>query len=161
MLTLQLIRHAKTHQQSHSGKDIHRDLMEKGIAQANMLGNYLQLHHIELGNILCSPSNRTRQTQSIICHHLAEMCSIEVRDSLYHASKDTLLSEIQNGKGNALTIIGHNDGISEFAAYLTDEFISMKTCEMITIAFPFKSWDMVSAGTGIISLRYRPEVFLP
>lgn len=136
-------------------------MLEKGIAQANMLGNYIQSHHLEMGKILCSSSVRTKQTHSIICQQTSEPCSIEFRDSLYHASQETLLTELAGEKSRFITLIGHNEGISELASYCADEYIPMKTAEFITLSFPFESWDHVSRGTGIISLRYRPAVFLP
>ncbi len=161
MLTLQLIRHAKTLQQSPTGRDFDRELMEKGIAQANLLGHYIESHHIGMGKILCSSAARTRQTHSIISRHIAEPSEAEFRDSLYHASPDRLLMELTRETGKTITLIGHNEGISEFASFCSDEDIQMQTSELITLSFPFESWDYVTRGTGIISLRYRPEVFLP
>ena len=161
MLTLHLLRHAKTKQESHTGNDFHRELMEKGVAQANMLGNYLQLHHIELGYIICSSAVRTSQTQYIICKHVAEDCKPNFRKELYLADYQTILSELSGETSNIITLIGHNDGISDLASYLSDEDIQMQTCEFLTFAFPFESWNMISRGTGILSLRHRPEVYIP
>lgn len=161
MLTLQLIRHAKTLQSSSSGRDADRELMDKGIAQANLLGHYIEAHHIEMGKILCSAATRTRQTHSIISRQTAEPCETEFRQSLYLASMDQLLQELKHEKAKKITLIGHNEGISELASFCSDEHLDMRTAELITLSFPFESWDFLSRGTGIISLRYRPEVFLP
>lgn len=161
MLTLHLIRHAKTHQHSVSGKDKDRGLMEKGIAQANLLGNYLQTHHIELGRMLCSSATRTRQTKAIVCQHLAEQCRVTYNDNLYLASKEELLQELMNETEQTLTIFGHNEGISELVSYCTEEYIHMRTAEFISLTFPFNHWSHIVQGTGTILLRYRPEVFLP
>lgn len=161
MLTLHLIRHAKTQQGSESGKDIDRQLMDKGIAQANLLGNYLQSHHISLGKILCSTSIRTRQTQAIISQHLAEHPVTDYRKDLYHADLQGILQELAGETLKTLTLIGHNNGISDFVTYCTGEFHAMQTCEIITLNFPFDDWEMISKGTGTIALRYRPDVFVP
>jgi len=161
MLTLQLIRHAKTEETSKSGNDFDRKLTEKGIAQANLLGHYIQSYHLERGKILCSAALRTKQTHSIICQQTSEPCQIEYQQQLYHASKDELLKALSTETSNIITIIGHNNGISDLASYCSDEYVSMKTSELITLSFPFDSWDHLSQGTGIISLRYHPEAFLP
>jgi len=161
MLTLQLIRHAKTEQQSASGKDFDRKLTEKGIAQANLLGQYIQYYHLERGKILCSTAMRTRQTHSIICQMTSEPCEIDHRGELYHATKDELLEVLKKEKASTVTIIGHNEGISDLASYCADEAIYMQTSEIITLSFPFLAWEHISLGTGIISLRYRPEAYLP
>jgi len=161
MLILHLIRHAKTRQQSSTGKDKDRELLEKGIAQANLLGHYIQSHHIELGKMLCSSAMRTRQTKSVICQHLAEQCRIDYRDELYLASREEMMLELELETEKTLTIIGHNEGISDLASYFSDELIQLRTAELISMTFPFDDWKMVSRGTGTIVLRYRPEVFLP
>ena len=161
MLVLHLIRHAKTRQQSSTGKDKDRELLEKGIAQANLLGHYIQSHHIALGKMLCSSAMCTRQTKSVICQHLAEQCRIDYRDELYLASREELMLELELETEKTLTIIGHNEGISDLASYFSDELIQLRTSELISMTFPFDDWKMVSRGTGTIVLRYRPEVFLP
>lgn len=161
MLVLHLIRHAKTHRESPTGKDKDRALIEKGIAQSNLLGHYIQSHHIELGKMLCSSAMRTRQTKSVICQHLAEQCRIDYRDELYLASREEMMLELEQESEKILTIIGHNEGISDLASYFSDEPIQLRTAEMISITFPFDDWTLVSRGTGTIVLRYRPEVFLP
>ena len=163
MLTLHIIRHAKTEQvAAGSGiQDKNRKLTEKGIAQANLLGHFLQDHQIALGKLLCSSATRTRQTKSVICQHLAEKCEVNYFDSLYLASKTTLLETISGEIEPIITIIGHNDGLSDLVSYCTDEWITLKTSEYITLTFPFDDWSHIVKGTGTILLRYRPEVYLP
>lgn len=163
MLTLHIIRHAKTEQiaASDGTQDKNRKLTEKGIAQANLLGHFLQDHQIALGRILCSSATRARQTKSVICQHLAEKCEVNYFDVLYLASKAMLLETISKETDPVLTIIGHNDGLSDLVSYCTDEWITLKTSEYITLTFPFDDWSHIVKGTGTILLRYRPEVYLP
>ncbi|MNK09818.1 Histidine phosphatase superfamily [compost metagenome] len=163
MLTLNLIRHAKTKQTSLTGKDYDRELLEKGIAQANVLGIYLQTHHLSLGKIICSSAARTQQTRSIICQHLTECFGFELTRELYLASHQQILRVIEErGKNEPIvTVIGHNEGISDLASYLTGESISLRTSEMISLSIPFESWDYLSQGTAGIIFPYRPAVFLP
>lgn len=163
MLTLNLIRHAKTLQILPTGKDYDRELLDKGISQANILGNYLQTHHISLGKVICSSAVRTQQTRSIICQHLTERCNYEFSKDLYNAFHTEILHVIQTlGKGESIvTIVAHNDGISQLASYLSGEFIHLRTSEMISLAIPFESWDYLSEDVAEIIFQYRPEVFLP
>jgi phosphohistidine phosphatase len=163
MLTLNLIRHAKTNQVSPTGSDFDRALLDKGISQSNVLGNYLQTHHIELGKVLCSSALRTQQTRSIICQHLSEQCNFVFSKKLYLCSHIELLNVIvEFGKDEeTITIVGHNEGISDLASHLSGEFVHLRTSEMISFTFPFDSWEYVINGTGVITFQYRPEVFLP
>ncbi len=165
MLTLNLIRHAKTQQISLTGKDYDRELLDKGISQANVLGNYLQAHHISLGKIICSSAARTQQTRSILCQHLTvtERCNFELTKKLYEAFHTEIVDVIQTlGKGEPIvSIVAHNEGISHLASYLSGENIHLRTSEMISLAIPFESWDYLSEGIAGIIFQYRPAVFLP
>jgi phosphohistidine phosphatase len=163
MLTLNLIRHAKTQQTSPTGNDYDRELLDKGVSQANVLGNYLQTHHISLGKMICSSAARTQQTKSIICQHLTERCNFELTKELYDAFYNEMLHIIGSlGKDEKIvTLVGHNEGISQLASYLSGESIHLRTSEMISLAIPFDSWDYLSQGTAGIIFQYRPEVFLP
>lgn len=163
MLTLNLIRHAKTKQISPTGDDYDRELLDKGISQANVLGNYLQTHHISLGKVICSSAVRTQQTRSIICQHLTERCNVELTKELYDASYNEMIRVIaKRGKNESVvTLVGHNEGISQLASYLSGEIIPLRTSEMVSLAIPFESWDYLSEGIASIIFQYRPEVFLP
>lgn len=163
MLTLNLIRHAKTQQTSPSGDDYDRELFDKGLSQANVLGNYLQTHHISLGKVICSSAARTQQTRSIICQHLTERCNFDLTKELYLCSHHEIQHVIESlGKNEPIvTIVGHNEGISQLASYLSGESIHLRTSEMISLAIPFESWEYLSQGTGGIIFQYRPAVFLP
>lgn len=163
MLTLNLIRHAKTKQTSDSGDDYDRELLDKGMSQANVLGNYLQTHHISLGKVICSSATRTQQTRSIICQHLTERCNFEFTKKLYLCYYSEMMRVIESlGKNDPIvTIIGHNEGISYLASHLSGESIHLRTSEMISLSLPFESWDYLSQGTAQIIFQYRPSVFLP
>jgi phosphohistidine phosphatase len=163
MLTLNLIRHAKTKQTSPTGDDYDRELLDKGISQANVLGNYLQTHHISLGKIVCSSAVRTQQTKSIICQHLTERCNFELTKELYDASHYEMIRVIADyGKNEPIvTLVGHNEGISQLASYLSGEIIPLRTSEIVSLAIPFESWDYLSEGIAAVIFQYRPEVFLP
>ena len=161
MMTLTLIRHAKTETLSSTGTDFDRMLTEKGIAQANLLGHYVQHHHLQLGKMLCSSSVRTQQTKSIICQHLAEKCCVNYLPELYLADSDSISKLLGEQDENNITIIGHNEGISDLAIHFSEETTYLRTAEMICLTFPFDDWKLAIAGTASITLRYRPEVFLP
>lgn len=163
MLTLNLIRHAKTELSSGSGKDFDRQLTDKGIAQANMLGSYLNNHHVGLGNILFSSAVRTTQTCSILSQHVSEKSQTIPNRDLYLCGFMDMLVSIQElaAADSLVTVIGHNEGISELASYLSGEFIQLRTCELISLSLPVDSWEHAIRGIGMITLQYRPEVYLP
>lgn len=161
MLRLQLIRHAKTNQMSATGKDFDRELLEKGIVQANFLGHAIAEKQLALGKILCSSAARTQQTASIIRQHLTQTWDIHFDPSLYLAHHMELFAVLMEQKEAVITLIGHNEGLSDLASYLVDEHIHLRTGELLCLHINLEKWEQLSRATATVVDRYRPEVYLP
>lgn len=151
-MKLYLLRHAKTNQQSPTGKDFDRELLPKGIAQCTMMREHLEgLHGV---HVLCSSAERTRQTLQEIRLKSDE---VEFRDELYLCSRDCILQTIWNvNTTKDLMVVGHNFGISNLAEYLLEDYVEMRTCELLVFDFEIDSWQEVSKGLGTLVDRYRP-----
>lgn len=161
MLTLHLIRHAKTEVRSASGADKDRELAPKGVSQSNVLGKHIRYQFIDPGEVLCSDAHRTQQTCSILLQHLNTAPTPQLYSELYLADGKQLFLFLCGQTESTVTLIGHNEGISDLATYLLDEDVHLKTAEMISMTLPFTSWEMISKGTATLNFRYRPQVFLP
>ena len=81
MLTLHLLRHAKTNQLSPTGKDFDRELLPKGIKQCAEMKTFLSNESIHIDQILCSKAKRTLQTH--------ELCALN--KEITHFSKNLYL----------------------------------------------------------------------
>ena len=160
-MILHLLRHAKTEIRSHSGKDIDRSLLLKGIIQSNMMSTYFQRSELVFPVALCSVATRTRQTLEIVSS-FTPLEKVNFVEQLYLADRESILHLIwsQDHKKDLL-IIGHNDGLSELASYLTDDYIELKTCGYMAISFEADSWKEISHGLGTIKDAFRPKVYLP
>ena len=106
--------------------------------------------------VLCSSANRTKETLNLL-----ELKQTEILffDSLYLAEKEMLLAEIEKVpvRITNLLIIGHNNGLSELASYITSESIYLSTCEFIEIGLEIESWKYISSGIGILKRNIFPE----
>lgn len=160
-MKLHLIRHAKTDPSSDSGKDFDRKLLPKGVIQANVLGNYFKEQSVSFSNTYCSSAVRTKETLTII-QEITELGNIHLLDELYLTDKEVYLKIIWELKHQKdILFIGHNDGISEFASYLVEKEIHMKTCTYLCIEFKADSWVEVSKGTGELLTNFRPSFHFP
>lgn len=160
-MKLHLLRHAKTEIQSLSGKDFDRTLMTKGLIQANLAGQFLKDSGVQIKETYCSDAARTQQTLSIVAKSV-DCGKVILKHELYLADRETLLALLWKIKHNKdLLIIGHNDGLSELASYLTDQYIHLKTCGYVSIEFMADSWKETSMGTGTIVSDYRPQFYFP
>ena len=158
MLQLNFIRHAKTEPQSKSGRDFDRELLPKGRKQAELLAAFLQENGIQLGNVFCSTAARTKETFALISRTIA--CHVDFFEELYLASHSELKQFIENQKGDTITIIGHNEGISELASMLCGELYVLQTAGFIQLQFELEDWAHISYDTAIVTTRFRPEVLL-
>jgi phosphohistidine phosphatase len=158
MLQLNLIRHAKTEPQSKSGRDFDRELLPKGRKQAELLAAFLQENGIQLGNVFCSTAARTKETAAFITD--TTTCHVDYFDELYLASFSELKQFIAQQNGQTITIIGHNEGISELASMLSGELCVLQTAGFIQLQIELEDWGLLSQETAIITTRFRPEVLL-
>lgn len=157
-MKLHLLRHAKTEKFSSSGKDFDRKLMEKGIRQSTEMFKFLETKSFENTNLYCSAAQRTKETYELVCSKL-KLNHISFHQDLYLAGLEELLQFIWNLKSQKnIFIIGHNEGLSELASYLSGSNIQLKTCGYIQLEFECESSEEISKDCGIIRESYRPEV---
>lgn len=158
MLHLFLLRHGKATKYQDDMGDFGRTLNKQGTAQVNQIGYILKEKGIKIDHILVSSAARTTETAEIVNHYLS--CkSIQFEKELYLAEHDKIFQMIaKHCKGTALLYVGHNNGISDLAAYLTGMPVLMSTSQLVEIEFPFDNWKMISAATGSMKLNIKPDV---
>ncbi|MCE3295852.1 MAG: hypothetical protein K0R65_1566 [Crocinitomicaceae bacterium] len=155
-MKLHLLRHAKTDPKSETGRDFDRKLLPKGTQQSLEISDYLE--KLENFEVHCSSSMRTRQTYELVSPKIAT-ANVHFWDDLYHASHMDLLSFLNSLEtGKDILLIGHNEGISDLATYLSDHHVALKTCGYICLEADISSWAELSKGIARITDSYRPEV---
>ena len=117
MLTLSIVRHAKSSWGDASLHDIDRPLNERGKRQAQRLGSWLEEKAIEPELIICSAAKRARQTLKKMSLNWQADPELIVEDRLYLASPGTIISLLaEHGRARShIMIIGHNPGLHMLA----------------------------------------------
>ena len=155
-MKLILIRHGNAEDKSSTGKDFDRNLSQKGIAQTRVLAEFLRPKTIT-GEVYCSSAQRTLQTYHSIENSLPK--KVTVLDELYLTSKDNLLKLIwKNKSSHTITIIGHNNGLSELASYLLGDLHILSTSACICLRFEVDSWNHISQATGQLEYQFIPQI---
>ena len=158
-----LLRHAKSAWEDRELDDFDRPLNEKGrndIKKCSIL--YKTLLHSKC-QIICSSAKRTRETciKSLNTFNVAAT-DVDYINDLYHADVDALLKVVnsQENLENTLIVIGHNNGITDFANYLTHygAISHMPTYAVVKIQMEVSSWQEVSAGLGTVTEFYYPKM---
>ncbi|MFC9692562.1 SixA phosphatase family protein [Kribbella sp. NPDC056951] len=116
--TLVLLRHSKA-VPPESMPDLERPLADRGRADAAAAGRYLVAQGIEADLVLCSPSQRTRETWQYAAEAGATAADVWYDRQIYNADTVELLDVIREAPAEARTVImvGHAPGIP----WLADE----------------------------------------
>jgi phosphohistidine phosphatase len=160
MLSLALLRHAKSSWDASDIEDFDRPLNARGRAAAPVMGEALQSFPFAPQIILCSPAKRTRETLRLIEPSLSHPHEpVLFEEQLYLTSAETLLERLRHIPTTAKTVlmIGHNPGLHELALMLTgrgdaksisrleDKF---PTAALAILTFPETAWRDVGPASG-------------
>jgi phosphohistidine phosphatase len=160
-MKLYLLRHGQAEYKSSTGKDIDRKLSDVGEKQVAQVKERLEQEVSEKPFlVLCSTADRTTETYEGV--KKAIKIQHEHFDKAYYlADLHTLLNLLWNIDDDAINIlfIGHNNGISDIASYLTDQSIKIPTSGLVIIDFPdFDQLQETGLGTGTITGKCFPSV---
>ena len=174
MLTLVLLRHAKSSWNAGGLADYDRPLAKRGQKAAPEVGAALAALGVRPDLVLCSGAARTRETLGLV---LAKLGGVSPRvvydDAIYMATPAALLSllrKIPDGANGtpprSVMIVGHNPGLEEFAALVVgrggeDELARMSdkfpTGAAVVISFNAASWGGIEIGGGSLEHYLTPK----
>jgi len=168
MLTLSLLRHAKSSWDDPALEDFDRPLAKRGETAAPRMGAYMAAEGLIPDLVLCSPAVRARQTLALVLAHLGGDPSVVYEDAFYLAAPSVLLARIRKidaGVRHAL-IVGHDPGIQGLALELAStgrakalEALGAKfpTAALAVIRFTPGDWAKVARGKGRLELFVTPK----
>ncbi len=168
MLTLSLLRHAKSSWDNPGLDDFERPLARRGEAAAPRMGAFMKKHGIAPQLILCSSAVRTRQTLDLVLPHLAGTPAVQYEDALYLAAARTLLARVRkiSPEVTHAMLVGHDPGMHELAmdlaatgdaealAALARKF---PTGGLAVIGFEASGWSRIAPGKGRLELFVTPK----
>lgn len=174
MRRLMLLRHAKTEQDSPSGRDYDRALDERGRKDADEMGGYLAQHGLAPDLALVSPAVRARETWERMLTGLNPSPPADMVPGLYGADVSVLLQIAAQASGRSadkdlkgMMIVAHNPGLHEFAfaliAKAKDEdhealHDNLPTSGLAVIDLPIDDWSDLSLRTGKLVRFVSPRL---
>jgi phosphohistidine phosphatase len=164
MITLMLMRHAKSDWADESLSDFERPLNARGKKAAPLMGDWMRDHHLIPTRILCSTATRAKETlfglEKAWAAHPSEKVVVEFIDELYLATPTTIHEVIQHHHRDAerLLVIGHNPGMELLATQLSGERIEMTTANVVVLNANH-NWEYMLSHLNAWKLSYheRPK----
>ncbi|MEQ1576158.1 MAG: histidine phosphatase family protein [Hyphomicrobium sp.] len=169
MLTLSLMRHAKSDWGDLEQNDYDRALAPRGIKAAALMGKAITRLGLKPSLVLCSGAVRTRATLALMLPELGiPPPQIRHDDQLYLALPATMLDVlVKSGKGfGTVMILAHNPGIHALALALTGSgdklaiaglAAKFPTAALAVLRFKCQDWRDARAGTGELTHFMSPR----
>jgi len=161
---LYLLRHAESAEKQFGQQDKERELTQRGVREALLIGSHLYNENVSFNAVFSSSAERARSTASIVADAMKiDPDSIQIEDALYDASTRTFfefITQIDNALQHVLCV-GHNPVITYLAESLTKEEIGdMPPGGIVTIKFIAEQWKTIEPGGGELEGFVRPEMLM-
>jgi phosphohistidine phosphatase len=172
MRRLYLLRHAKTEPGEPGKPDRTRALVERGRADAGLIGVYLERHKLVPQRVLLSPALRAQETWQNMADAMKEPPAAATEDGLYDAGAPEMLAIIADAAEGvrSLMIVGHNPTLHEAALTLvasgdidTRERLreGLPTMGLVVIDFAFDEWGKLHPQSGRLERFVTPKSLDP
>ena len=152
-MQLFIVRHGKARQDSPSGTDFDRELMNRGRRQSEWLAEHFASLDDGPRLLVSSPVIRARQTAEIAA--VALDLGVELDDRLDTETSPELALEVvtEHADAGALAIFGHNPTLSVLGSHIASESIGLKTGQCLRVEIDPDS--PIGSGRDAELLRFK------
>ncbi|MEM7371572.1 MAG: histidine phosphatase family protein [Bacteroidota bacterium] len=155
MKTLYLCRHAKSDWPA-GVRDLDRPLKERGINDAQFLGQLLASQDFSVDRIISSPANRAKSTAKIIAQTAGHTSSIQIEECVYHEGVASLISfvrQLPNDLTSAM-IFGHNPTMEDTVQALLNSEADFMLPTSAIACFESEGHNWTTFRTSNLQLRW-------
>jgi phosphohistidine phosphatase len=163
---LLLLRHAKSSWDEPGLSDFERPLAPRGRRAAEALGAWLARRRVKIDRVLCSPSQRTRETLALL--GLDPRTPITWVDAFYLASARTLATRLRRlpPRLRTVLVIAHDPGLDHLVHSLAERgrkralhrlADGFKTGALAELQVPDAGWRALRPGSAHLDRFTRPR----
>lgn len=161
MLTLVLIRHAKSSWSEPRGTDKLRPLKKRGLKNAPQIGRYIRLQELKWDVMYSSPALRSKLTAELIHKELGKKWpGFVVEPHLYAFDHHEVLAFLKSrtAKFKTIALVGHNPAFTDLTNLLADAGIkNIPTCGLVEMRLSIKKWSDLKPGCGKLTRFVTPK----
>ena len=157
-----LVRHAKAQQESVDNTDFSRELADRGLRDASLVGSHLHQQGYKVDMIISSPAARALATAELFASQMDyNIDNIHTNEELYLASVRTFLQVVNQLKDgwDSVMLVSHNPTITYLGEYLSDaEVGNMPTGSVLVLQFDADSWSELGQRSGTMEVFVSPRM---
>ena len=168
MLTISLMRHAKSDWVDPELGDFERPLAPRGVKAAPLIDTFMQEHNIHPDLILCSTAKRAMDTLNLLKKTFENSPEVVFEDKLYMASAREMmrLATTVSETCNHVLLIAHNPGLHVLALALaemgqSESYLKLirkyPTASLTVLDFDTDSWSKITPGQGRLRHFITPK----
>ncbi len=161
MLTLLLVRHAKSLHESYINKDSERHLAPRGYEDASTSAVWCKQEGILPSLMVSSHAIRAYSTALIFANNLGyHVNEIVLKASIYNADVEKLMSVINefDDRYKSIMMFGHNPGFTDLLNTLCGSTISdLPTSSVAMLKIPVVSWSKINPRSAKLEILHTNE----
>lgn len=160
MKTLLILRHAKSSWKDTEIPDHDRPLNKRGKKDAPRIGRLLRDEDLQPDLIISSTARRARETVEFVAQESGYGADILWIESLYAADPEAYIEVLRNQPDiyGRVMVVGHNPGLEELIAMLTDEWEPLSTGALAEVSLQIERWaDLDFDPVGKLVHVWRPR----
>ncbi len=158
--TLLVLRHAKSSWKDTSLEDVDRPLNKRGRQDAPRMGKLIRKENLLPDLIVSSTARRARETVEYIIREADYHGDVLWREALYAASPEAYIQALRDlpDTYEKVMVVGHNPGLEELIAMLTDSWEHMPTAALAQLTLDIPSWSELGYDpVGKLINVWRPK----
>jgi phosphohistidine phosphatase len=150
MKTLLILRHAKSSWKNDDLADYDRPLKKRGMVDAEKMGKQIEEMELIPQLIISSSANRALKTSRIIADACGYGGRIVRERQLYMADTEDIIQILQkiDDHMQRIMIVGHNPGLEDFLADLTEDYYALPTCALAHVDLSIKFWSEMNLASA-------------
>ncbi len=161
MLTLTIVRHAKSSWDNRNQADFDRPLNARGRRDAPRMGERLNESGFIPDDVVTSTAIRALETTHILCEKAGIPANqIKTEPRIYEATLATLQSIVESRPDTSqhLMIIGHNPGLESLCNYTDPGSVPiMTTCNIAHYELAINTWNQFDRACGRLQFHFTPK----
>jgi phosphohistidine phosphatase len=158
MKKLMIMRHAKSDWSDSSLRDFDRPLNPRGRKAAPAMGKEIKKLGLTPDLIISSPAKRAKMTALAVAENSGYQNEIVWNDDFYFGYNSEILNAIKkvDDSVGSIMIFGHNPTWTSIAEYLSGEFVTMKTADLVVLEFE-GNWQSLSESSCRQVMHLSPK----